>query len=261
VTEDNRIETTSGADSRLSGYSSNNFKKSLDLAKKISDRNSDVGTNDNSQTSHVAEKSNHSERVGDIYSWLLKERIIFLGSLDSNTANSIAAQLLFLEAEDSEKDIYFYINSPGGSVSAGMVIFDAMNQILPDVCTVCIGFAGGMAGFLLSAGARGKRMSLPSSRMMLCQAMGHEVVEKVWWGTDISIQAEEMEILIQAREILYQKYRLNNLLAQHTGHPTEKVEEDTGRYFYMSAIEAKEYGLIDMVVDRPLSDSNPPIFA
>lgn len=248
MTEDNRIETTSGADSRLSGYSSNNFKKSLDLAKKISDRNSDVGTNDSSQTSHVAEKSNHSERVVDISSWLLKERIIFLGSLDSNAANSIAAQLLFLEAEDSEKDIYLYINSPGGSVSAGMIIFDTMNQIRPDVCTVCVGFAGGMGGFLLSAGARGKRVSLHASRMMLCQ---------LFWD----IHDRLIDIESQAREILYWKYRLNNLLAQHTEQLLEKVEEDTEWNFCMSAIEAKEYGLIDMIVDRPISDSNPPTFA
>jgi ATP-dependent Clp protease, protease subunit len=250
VTEDNRIETTSGADSRLSGYSSNNFKKSLDLAKKISDRNSDVGTNDNSQTSHVAEKSNHSERVIDISSWLLKERIIFLGSLDSNTSNSIAAQLLFLESEDSEKDIYLYINCPGGSGSAGMGIFDTMNQIRPDVCTVCVGFAGGMGGFLLSAGARGKRMSLPSSNM---------TVDQFGWRNEISGQA--IHFGIQAKEILYYRSRFNNLLAQHTGRPLEKVQEDTDWDFYMSAIEAKEYGLIDMIVDRPVSDSNPPTFA
>ncbi len=248
MTEDNRIETTSGADSRLSGYSSNNFKKSLDLAKKISDRNSDVGTNDNSQTSHVAEKSNHSERVIDISSWLLKERIIFLGSLDSNTSNSIAAQLLFLEAEDSEKDIYLYINCPGGSGSPGMSIFDMMNQIRPDVCTVCVGFAAGMGGFLLSAGARGKRMSLPSSRMMLYHPME-------------GLQAKTRDFGIQAKEILYHKSRFNNLLAQHTEQPLEKVQEDTDWDFYMSAIEAKEYGLIDMIVDRPVSDSNPPTFA
>ena len=257
MTEDNRIETTSGADSRLSGYSSNNFKKSLDLAKKISDRNSDVGTNDNSQTSHVAEKSNHSERVVDIHSWLLKERIIFLGSLDSNTANSIAAQLLFLESEDSEKDIYLYINCPGGSVSAGMVIFDTMNKIRPDVCTVCVGLAGGMGGFLLSAGAKGKRMSLPSSRMMLCP---------LFWdihhrGTDIKIQDTAKDIEIQASEILYHKYRLDNLLAQHTEQTLAKIQEDIDRDFYMSPIEARNYGLIDMIVDRPVSDSNPPIFA
>jgi ATP-dependent Clp protease, protease subunit len=255
VTEDNRIETTSGADSRLSGYSSTNFKKSLDLAKKISDRNSDVGTNDNTQTSQ-AEKSNHSERVVDIHSWLLKERIIFLGSLDSNTANSIAAQLLFLESEDSEKDIYLYINSPGGSVSAGMVIFDTMNQIRPDVCTVCIGFAGRMSGFLLSAGAKGKRMSLPASRMMLCP---------LFWdihhrGTDIKIQDTAKDIEIQARETLYHRHRLNNLLAQHTEQPVEKIES-IDRDFYMSPIEARNYGLIDMIVDRPVSDSNPPTFS
>jgi ATP-dependent Clp protease, protease subunit len=248
VIEDNRIETNSRAGSKLSRYSSNNFKKSLDLAKKISDRNSDVGSNDNFQTSHVAEKSNNSERVGDIYSWLLKERIIFLSSrIDSDLANSIAAQLLFLEAEDPEKDIYLHINSPGGSVSAGMGIFDMMNQIRPDVCTVCVRFAGGMAGFLLSAGTKGKRMSLSASQMMLGQPLG-------------SAQEQLTDIVLQAREILYCKGRLNNLLAQHTGQPVEKIQEDTEWDFYMSAIEAKEYGLIDMVVDRRVSDSNPPIF-
>ena len=247
--EDNRIETTSGADSKLSRYSSNNLKKSLDLAKKISDSNSDVGTNNNSQTSHVAEKSNHSERAGDLYSWLWKERIIFLsGQIDSDLANSIAAQLLFLEAEDSEKDIYLYINCSGGSVSAGMVIFDMMNQVRPDVCTVCIGFAGGMGGFLLTAGARGKRMSLTASQMMLCQPCG-------------GAQGQATDIAIQAKEILYIKGKLNDILAEHTRQPLEKIEEDTDWGFYMSAIEAKEYGLIDMIVDRRVSDSNPPTFA
>jgi ATP-dependent Clp protease, protease subunit len=155
-----------------------------------------------------------------------------------------------------EKDIYLYINSPGGSVSAGMVIFDTMNQIRPDVCTVCIGFAGRMSGFLLSAGAKGKRMSLPASRMMLCP---------LFWdihhrGTDIKIQDTAKDIEIQARETLYHRHRLNNLLAQHTEQPVEKIES-IDRDFYMSPIEARNYSLIDMIVDRPVSDSNPPTFA
>jgi ATP-dependent Clp protease, protease subunit len=248
VTEDNRIETTSGADSRLSGYSSNNFKKSLDLAKKISDRNSDVGTNDNYQTFDVAEKSNNSERTVDIYSRLLKDRIIFLGSeIDSDLANLIVAQMLFLETEYPDKEIYLYINSPGGSVSAGMGIFDMMNQVRPNVCTVCMGFAAGMAGFLLGAGARGKRMSLPNARIILCQPTG-------------GVQGLPTDIEIQAREILYIKSKFTDLLAQQTGQSVGKIQEDTDRDFYLSAIQAKEYGLIDTVLDRPVSESNPPIF-
>jgi ATP-dependent Clp protease, protease subunit len=156
------------------------------------------------------------------------------------------AQLLFLEAEDPEKDIYVYINSPGGSVSAGMGIFDTMNQIRPDVCTVCMGFAASMGAFLLSAGAKGKRMSLPSSRIMIHQPLG-------------GAQGQATDIAIQAKEILYIKGKLNDLLAQHTGQPLEKIQEDTDRDFYMSAVEAKEYGLIDTVIDRRVSASNPPL--
>jgi ATP-dependent Clp protease, protease subunit len=156
------------------------------------------------------------------------------------------AQLLFLEAEDPEKDIYLYINSPGGSVSAGMGIFDTMNQIRPDVCTVCMGFAASMGAFLLSAGAQGKRMSLPSSRIMIHQPLG-------------GAQGQATDIAIQAKEILYIKGTLNDLLAKHTGQPLEKIQEDTDRDFYMSAVEAKDYGLIDTVIDRRVSAVNPPL--
>jgi ATP-dependent Clp protease, protease subunit len=195
----------------------------------------------------VIEQSGRGERAFDIYSRLLRDRIIFLGSqVDSDLANLIVAQLLFLEAEDPEKDIYVYINSPGGSVSAGMGIFDTMNQIRPDVCTVCMGFAASMGAFLLSAGAKGKRMSLPSSRIMIHQPLG-------------GAQGQATDIAIQAKEILYIKGRLNDFLAQHTGQPLEKIQEDTDRDFYMSAEEAKDYGLIDNVIDRRVSASNPPL--
>jgi ATP-dependent Clp protease protease subunit len=156
------------------------------------------------------------------------------------------AQLLYLESEDPEKDIYLYVNSPGGSVSAGMAIFDTMNQIRPDVCTVCMGFAASMGAFLLSAGQKGKRMSLPSSRIMIHQPLG-------------GAQGQATDIAIQAKEILYIKGKLNDLLADHTGQPLEKIQEDTDRDFYMSAVEAKEYGLIDTVIDRRVSATNPPL--
>jgi ATP-dependent Clp protease, protease subunit len=197
----------------------------------------------------VIEQSGRGERAFDIYSRLLRDRIIFLGSqVDSDLANLIVAQLLFLEAEDPEKDIYVYINSPGGSVSAGMGIFDTMNQIRPDVCTVCMGFAASMGAFLLSAGTKGKRMSLPSSRIMIHQPLG-------------GAQGQATDIAIQAKEILYIKGKLNDLLAKHTGQPLEKIQEDTDRDFYMSAEEAKQYGLIDTVIDRRVSAVNPPPLA
>ena len=197
----------------------------------------------------VIEQSGRGERAFDIYSRLLRDRIIFLGSqVDSDLANLIVAQLLFLEAEDPEKDIYVYINSPGGSVSAGMGIFDTMNQIRPDVCTVCMGFAASMGAFLLSAGTKGKRMSLPSSRIMIHQPLG-------------GAQGQATDIAIQAKEILYIKGKLNDLLAKHTGQPLEKIQEDTDRDFYMSAEEAKQYGLIDTVIDRRVSATNPPALA
>jgi ATP-dependent Clp protease protease subunit len=186
----------------------------------------------------VIESSGRGDRAFDIYSRLLRERIVFLGQqVTDELANSIVAQLLLLEAEDSEKDIYLYINSPGGSVSAGLGIFDAMNLISPDVSTICIGLAASMGAFLLSAGAKGKRMSLPNSRIMIHQPLG-------------GAQGQATDIEIQAKEILYLKKQLNHYLASHTGQPLEKIEEDTERDFFMSAEQAQEYGLIDKVVLR-----------
>jgi ATP-dependent Clp protease protease subunit len=197
----------------------------------------------------VIEQSGRGERAFDIYSRLLRERIIFLGQqVDSDLANLIVAQLLFLEADDPEKDIYLYINSPGGSVTAGMGIFDTMNQVRPDVCTICVGLAASMGAFLLSAGAKGKRMSLPHSRIMIHQPLG-------------GAQGQATDIEIQAKEILYHKQRLNEFLAQHTGQPIERIEEDTERDFFMSPTEAKDYGLIDQVIDRRPSAIRTPVSA
>jgi ATP-dependent Clp protease, protease subunit len=194
----------------------------------------------------VIESSGRGDRAFDIYSRLLRERIVFLGQqVTDEIANLVVAQLLFLEAEDPEKDIYLYINSPGGSVSAGMGMFDTMNQIRPDVCTICIGLAASMGAFLLSAGEKGKRMSLPNSRIMIHQPLG-------------GAQGQATDIEIQAKEILYLKQKLNQHLADHTGQPLSKIEEDTERDFFMSAEECKEYGLIDQVIARRPSASNPP---
>ena len=194
----------------------------------------------------VIESSGRGDRAFDIYSRLLRERIVFLGQqVDDEIANLVVAQLLYLEAEDPDKDIYLYINSPGGSVSAGMGMFDTMNQIKPDVSTICIGLAASMGAFLLSAGAKGKRMSLPNSRIMIHQPLG-------------GAQGQATDIEIQAKEILYLKNKLNHHLAEHTGQPLEKIEEDTERDFFMSAEESKDYGLIDQVINRKPSASNPP---
>ena len=193
----------------------------------------------------VIEQSGRGERAFDIYSRLLRERIIFLGQpIDADVANLVVAQLLFLDAEDPEKDIYLYVNSPGGSVTAGMGIFDTINQIRPHVCTICVGLAASMGAFLLSAGAKGKRMSLPHSRIMIHQPLG-------------GAQGQATDIEIQAKEILYHKQRLNELLAQHTGQPLEQIEQDTERDFFMSAAEAKEYGLVDQVINRRPSAAKP----
>ncbi|WP_066375754.1 MULTISPECIES: ATP-dependent Clp endopeptidase proteolytic subunit ClpP [unclassified Anabaena] len=186
----------------------------------------------------VVEQSGMGERAFDIYSRLLRERIIFLGTpIDDAVANTIVAQLLFLDAEDAEKDIQLYINSPGGSVYAGMAIYDTIQQIRPDVVTICFGLAASMGAFLLAAGAAGKRMSLPDSRIMIHQPLG-------------GAQGQAIDIEIQAREILYIKGQLNQLLAKHTGQPLERIETDTDRDFFMSAEEAKSYGLIDQVISR-----------
>jgi ATP-dependent Clp protease protease subunit len=186
----------------------------------------------------VVEQSGLGERAFDLYSRLLRERIVFLGTqVDDNVADSIVAQLLFLEAEDPEKDIQLYINSPGGSVTAGMAIYDTMQQIRPDVVTICFGLAASMGAFLLTAGAPGKRMSLPSSRIMIHQPLG-------------GAQGQAVDIEIQAKEILYHKRTLNELLAHHSGQPLERIEADTERDFFMSAVEAKDYGLVDRVITR-----------
>ncbi|MBD2022212.1 ATP-dependent Clp endopeptidase proteolytic subunit ClpP [Leptolyngbya sp. FACHB-36] len=193
----------------------------------------------------VIEQSGRGERAFDIYSRLLRDRIIFLGQqVDADLANLIVAQLLFLQAEDPEKDIYLYINSPGGSVTAGMGIYDTIKQLTPDVCTICVGFAASMGAFLLSAGTKGKRMSLPHSRIMIHQPLG-------------GAQGQATDIEIQAKEILYHKNRLNTLLADHTGQPLERIQEDTERDFFMSAEDARDYGLIDQVIDRRPSATHP----
>lgn len=189
----------------------------------------------------VLEQSGRGERAFDIYSRLLRERIVFLGSgVDDTLADSIVAQLLYLDAEDPEKDVQIYINSPGGSITAGMAIYDTMQQIRPDVVTICFGLAASMGAFLLSGGAKGKRMALPSSRIMIHQPLG-------------GAQGQAVDIEIQAREILYLKQRLNELLADHTGQPLERIAEDTERDFFMSAADAADYGLIDTVIARDIT--------
>ena len=189
----------------------------------------------------VVEQSGKGERAFDIFSRLLRERIIFLGSqVDDTSANLIMSQLLFLEAEDPEKDIYLYINSPGGSVYAGMAILDTMNHVRPDVCTICMGLAASMGAFLLAAGAKGKRMSLPNARIMIHQPLG-------------GAQGQAVDIEIQAREILYIKRSLNEMLAENTGKPLEQIEQDTERDFFMSPAEAQQYGLIDQVLTNSKS--------
>lgn len=184
----------------------------------------------------VVEQSGMGERAFDIYSRLLRERIVFLGTpVDDTVADLLVAQLLFLESEDPEKDIQLYINSPGGSVTAGMAIYDTMQQIQPNIVTICYGLAASMGAFLLSGGTKGKRMSLPSSRIMIHQPLG-------------GAQGQAVDIEIQAKEILYHKNTLNRLLAEHTGQPLNQIEADTERDFFMSAEEAKNYGLIDQVI-------------
>lgn len=186
----------------------------------------------------VIEQSGRGERAYDIYSRLLKERVIFLvGPVNDQSANLVVAQLLFLESENPDKDISFYINSPGGSVSAGMAIFDTMNFIKSDVSTLCIGMAASMGAFLLAAGAKGKRFALPNSKIMIHQPLG---------GT----QGQATEIEIHAREILKTRDQLNRILAERTGQPLEKIERDTERDYYLSAAESAEYGLIDKVIDK-----------
>jgi ATP-dependent Clp protease protease subunit len=184
----------------------------------------------------VVEQSGRGDRAFDIYSRLLRERIIFLGSgIDDQVADSLVAQLLFLEAEDPEKDIQIYINSPGGSVTAGLAIYDTMQQVAPDVVTICYGLAASMGAFLLSGGTKGKRLALPNARLMIHQPLG-------------GAQGQAVDIEIQAKEILFLKETLNGLMAEHTGQPLEKIAEDTDRDYFLSPAEAVEYGLIDRVV-------------
>jgi len=186
----------------------------------------------------VIEQSGRGERAYDIYSRLLRERVIFLvGPVNDHTANLVVAQLLFLESENPDKDISLYINSPGGSVSAGMAIFDTMNFIKPQVSTLCTGMAASMGAFLLAAGAKGKRFSLPNSKVMIHQPLG---------GT----QGQATEIEIAAREIIKTRERLNQMLADATGQPLSRIEQDTERDYYLTAEEAKAYGLVDDVISK-----------
>jgi ATP-dependent Clp protease protease subunit len=184
----------------------------------------------------VIEKSMHGERAYDIYSRLLKERIIFLGGpISDGVANTVIAQLLFLEHEDPKKDIQLYINSPGGSVSAGLAIYDTMQYVKPDVSTICVGMAASMGAVLLGAGTKGKRIALPNAEIMLHQVMG-------------GAEGQAVEIEITAKHIIKTKERLNQILVKHTGQPLAKIDKDTDRDFHLSAAEAKEYGLIDEVL-------------
>ena len=186
----------------------------------------------------VIETSGRGERAYDIYSRLLKERVVFLvGPVNDITANLVVAQMLFLESENPDKDIHLYINSPGGSVTAGLAIYDTMQFIKPDVSTLCIGQAASMGAFLLAAGAKGKRFCLPNSRMMIHQPMG-------------GFQGQASDIEIHAKEILFLKQRLNEMLSRHTGQPIERIERDTDRDNFLAADAAAEYGLVDKVLNK-----------
>ena len=188
----------------------------------------------------VIEQTSRGERAYDIYSRLLKDRIIFLGtSIDDHVANTVIAQLLFLEADDPDKDIYIYVNSPGGIVTSGLAIYDTMNYIKCPVSTICIGQAASMGALLLAAGTKGKRFSLPHSRVMIHQPMG-------------GFQGQATDIEIHAREMLKMKDTLNHILANHTGQPLEKIQNDTDRDFFMSGEDAKQYGIIDEVIAKKL---------
>lgn len=187
----------------------------------------------------VVEQSNRGERAYDIYSRLLKDRIVFIGGpIDDNVANVVIAQLLFLESEDPDKDIHLYINSPGGVVTAGLAIYDTMQYIKPDVSTICLGQAASMGSLLLTAGAKGKRFALPYARIMIHQPLG-------------GAQGQSTDIQIQAKEILRLREIGNDILVSHTGQPREKIQVDTERDYFMSSEQAREYGLIDEVIVRP----------
>jgi ATP-dependent Clp protease protease subunit len=186
----------------------------------------------------VIEQTGRTERAYDIYSRLLKDRVLFIGTpIDDNVANLVVAQLLFLQMEDQEKDIHLYINSPGGSITSGLAIYDTMQFLKPDVCTYCIGQAASMGAVLLSAGTKGKRYALPNSRVMIHQP----------WG---GVQGTTSDINIQAKEIQHLKDRLNGILAKHTSQERTKIEKDTDRDYFMSAEEAKTYGIVDDVVEN-----------
>jgi len=186
----------------------------------------------------VVEQTARGERAYDIYSRLLKDNIVFIGTaIDDMIANLVIAQLLFLEAEDPEKDIHVYLNSPGGSITAGLAIYDTMQLVRPEVQTICVGQAASMGAVLLAAGTKGKRFALPNSRIMIHQPSG---------GT----QGQASDIVIQAKEILRMKDRLNEILALHTGQPIEKISADADRDFHMDAVQAKEYGIVDQVISR-----------
>ncbi|PYT07119.1 MAG: ATP-dependent Clp endopeptidase proteolytic subunit ClpP [Acidobacteria bacterium] len=186
----------------------------------------------------VVEQTSRGERAYDIYSRLLKDNIIFIGSpVDDNMSNLVIAQLLFLEAEDPDKDISIYINSPGGSVTAGLAIYDTMQFVKPDITTICIGQAASMAAVLLTAGAAGKRFALPNSRVIIHQPMG-------------GFTGQASDIAIQAKEILQIKDRLSDILSRHTGQPRQRIDSDSDRDFIMTAGQAKEYGIIDQVISR-----------
>lgn len=218
-----------------------NSKRMLPLSSQLTSNQFAIASTQNQVVPMVVEQSGKGERAFDIFSRLLRERIVFLGSqVDDTTSNLIMSQLLFLEAEDPEKDIYLYINSPGGSVYAGMAILDTMNHVRPDVCTICMGLAASMGAFLLAAGAKGKRMSLPNARIMIHQPLG-------------GAQGQAVDIEIQAREILYIKRSLNEMLSENTGKPLEQIEQDTERDFFMSPAEAQQYGLIDRVLTNSKS--------
>lgn len=187
---------------------------------------------------YVIERTSRGERSYDIYSRLLKDRIVMLsGEIDDAVSASIVAQLLFLEAEDSQKDIYIYINSPGGVITSGLSIYDTMNYIKPDVCTICMGQAASMGAFLLSCGTKGKRFALPNSRIMIHQPLG-------------GARGQASDIEIQAKEMLRLKQSLNEILAKNTGQKLAKIQKDSDRDFFMSADEAKDYGLIDKVLQK-----------
>lgn len=185
----------------------------------------------------VVEQTGRGERAYDIYSRLLKDRIVFIGTpIDDGVANLVVAQLLFLEVEDPDRDVHIYVNSPGGSISAGLAIYDTMQYVKPDVSTICVGMAASMAAVILAGGTKGKRFALPNAKVLIHQP----------WG---GIKGQATEIEIHAKEILRTRELINRILAEHTGQPIEKIEKDTERDYFMSALEAKEYGLIDEIFD------------